>query len=294
MGSPALSSRQGTSEMLNGPGVPRSDTAEWRNVAASVAPVEAAASSATAPAPARKKKAKRDAGGDFEDESDDESQAEGFDEFDDEEASDDDDAPGGKRKRKGKPTAEAKAEMTKQRNRESTRSRSGVKTAVFQAFLLCRVNGTVDRDRWRDIVDDHIRVTLPQTPYRATNTHAAPEDVVIVGDRLMCHWKATTRGLADMGFDAEVSLDGLGRATFHKNKLRDVELSFDALSFTRQLQAFGLLDLGLIRAEDVAGDLPPAAQSSRPAAPVAAADATLPRAARWRALGAAPGACRRA
>ncbi|KAH8089991.1 hypothetical protein JL720_6287 [Aureococcus anophagefferens] len=384
-------------------------------LASQVAPVEAAASSATAPAPARKKKAKRDAGGDFEDESDDESQAEGFDEFDDEEASDDDDAPGGKRKRKGKPTAEAKAEMTKQRNREHARStrrrkkqyveqlkkqvaellakqqqlnaREGfgegahgapssprhqeqvrVKTAVLQAFLLCRVNGTVDRDRWRDIVDDHIRVTLPQTPYRATNvgekgphgarrlkgveslirdcvsvarlvdmirrragqllahrsrgepprdgdgaaarapspaslaarveiqTHAAPEDVVIVGDRLMCHWKATTRGLADMGFDAEVSLDGLGRATFHKNKLRDVELSFDALSFTRQLQAFGLLDLGLIRAEeDVAGDLPPAAQSSRPAPRAAATPA--PRRAprwRWRGAGAAPGACRRA
>ena len=55
----------------------------------------------------------------------------------------------------------------------------------------------------------------------------------------------------------------MARATFHKNKIRDIELSFDSLSWTRQLQALGMLDLGLIRAEDdVAGELPLSAQAS--------------------------------
>lgn len=305
----------------------------------------------------------------------------------------------------GDVSAEAKAELTRQRNREHARStrqrkkqyveqlkkqvadllakqqllnslesafgaelspkrveRNEGRKLLVAVFLNSRLTRVVDRDKWRQLVDDHFKATLPRTPFRCEphvspteqrhvppgarrlkgvdalvrdtlsvaemlsmirrrakllarrakptyntkissleeqqhdedgaraaqaaaaaaifetellrreNAAAAIElrctadaaDMVIVGDRLMAHWKITSCGLVDAGLESEVKVDGFAKATFYKNKLREVELTFDALSVTSQLLELNLIDLSLVRADSIVnGDLPATAAVSQ-------------------------------
>eukprot|EP00613_Pedinella_sp_CCMP2098_P062295 CAMPEP_0171985168 /NCGR_PEP_ID=MMETSP0993-20121228/274210_1 /TAXON_ID=483369 /ORGANISM="non described non described, Strain CCMP2098" /LENGTH=1370 /DNA_ID=CAMNT_0012638021 /DNA_START=189 /DNA_END=4302 /DNA_ORIENTATION=- len=67
--------------------------------------------------------------------------------------------------------------------------------------------------------------------------------VLVSGDKAMCHWKGGTCGLVACGFEAECTVEGLLRCTLDPatHKLSKAELTFDVLSFTRQLQRFGLV-----------------------------------------------------
>lgn len=297
----------------------------------------------------------------------------------------------------GDASAEAKAELTRQRNREHARStrqrkkqyveqlkkqvadllakqqllnslesasgtelspqrveRNEGRKLLVAVFLNSRLASVIDRDKWRELVDDHFKATLPRTPFRC-EPHVSPTeqrhvppgarrlkgvdalvrdtlsvaemvnmirrrakllarrakptcrtknssleekkhdedaasaaqaaaaaasenvllrresaaaaielrctadaaDMVIVGDRLMAHWKIASCGLVDAGLENEVKVDGFARVTFYKNKLREVELTFDALSVTTQLLELDLIDLSLVRADSIVnGDLP--------------------------------------
>lgn len=107
--------------------------------------------------------------------------------------------PKKKKKKKEEPTTEAKQEMTRLRNREharSTRKRKKeyvdylkhqvaellakqqqfsamqaetvsdkLRRETIETFLEYRYSN-VDREKWRRIVDDHIKISLPATPYR--------------------------------------------------------------------------------------------------------------------------------
>ena len=46
-------------------------------------------------------------------------------------------------------------------------------------------------------------------------------------------------------------MDGLAKAVFHKSKLREVDLVFDAQTVTRQLQERNLIDLSVVFADDL-------------------------------------------
>ena len=74
-------------------------------------------------------------------------------------------------------------------------------------------------------------------------------DILVSGDKLMCHWRLCSSGLKEGGFASEVMIDGMLKATFSKGKLTEMELTFDACAFLRQLQESSLLDLTLLLAD---------------------------------------------
>jgi len=54
-------------------------------------------------------------------------------------------------------------------------------------------------------------------------------DILVVGDRLMCHWATSTKGLVAAGFSSECSVDGMLKCTFNgKHKLLDMEIEVAA------------------------------------------------------------------
>merc|ERR1711988_471452 len=72
-------------------------------------------------------------------------------------------------------------------------------------------------------------------------------DILTAGDRLMCHWSLNTTNLIDAGFGAECSIDGMLKCIFSsKNTILNMELTYDVMSFTRQLQKFSLIDLSVV------------------------------------------------
>lgn len=74
-------------------------------------------------------------------------------------------------------------------------------------------------------------------------------DILVVGDRLMCHWATSTKGLVAAGFSSECSVDGMLKCTFNgKHKLLDMEITYDVMAFTRQLQTHSLIDLSVVSA----------------------------------------------
>mmetsp|Transcript_14295 Transcript_14295/g.23414 ORF Transcript_14295/g.23414 Transcript_14295/m.23414 type:complete len:585 (-) Transcript_14295:477-2231(-) len=79
--------------------------------------------------------------------------------------------------------------------------------------------------------------------------HVDASDILIVDDKTMCHWKLETKGLIGMGFDSEATVNGMLYCRFtNQHKICNMEMTFDVLSFTRQLTAHGLLDIPLIAA----------------------------------------------
>lgn len=73
--------------------------------------------------------------------------------------------------------------------------------------------------------------------------HVKASDIVVDGPRLMSHWVLSTCGLAEYkGFNGkECGIDGMLKCNFNdKHKLVSMELTFDVLSFARQLSNLGL------------------------------------------------------
>ena len=72
-------------------------------------------------------------------------------------------------------------------------------------------------------------------------------DILVVGDKLMCHWNAGTAGLVKCGYAREATIDGMLKCSFNdKHKLVDMELTYDVMAMTRQLQNYGLIDLSVL------------------------------------------------
>ena len=68
-----------------------------------------------------------------------------------------------------------------------------------------------------------------------------------VSDKLMCHWSTSTNGLVAAGFSSECSVDGMLKCTFNsKHKLLDMEITYDVMAFTRQMQHHSLIDLSVV------------------------------------------------
>merc|ERR1719181_523961 len=96
------------------------------------------------------------------------------------------------------------------------------------------------------------RQLKPQCPARKKINLAYgvdSSDILVANDQLMCHWRLCSSGLKEGGFPGEVMIDGMLKATFSKGKLTEIELTFDACAFLRQLQESQLLDLTLLLTE---------------------------------------------
>eukprot|EP00617_Octactis_speculum_P022562 CAMPEP_0185756092 /NCGR_PEP_ID=MMETSP1174-20130828/14537_1 /TAXON_ID=35687 /ORGANISM="Dictyocha speculum, Strain CCMP1381" /LENGTH=918 /DNA_ID=CAMNT_0028434901 /DNA_START=107 /DNA_END=2863 /DNA_ORIENTATION=+ len=93
-----------------------------------------------------------------------------------------------------------------------------------------------------------------------------PGDILCVGDRLMCSWNSSTSGLKAAGFENECGVDGMLRCSFSsKHKLVDMEITYDVMAFTRQLQQHSLIDLSVITPKSAvsrSGSMPNLARSS--------------------------------
>lgn len=75
-----------------------------------------------------------------------------------------------------------------------------------------------------------------------------PSDILVVGEKLMCHWKLTSKGLVSCGLASECCVDGMMKCVFNSNnKLVDMELTYDVMAFTRQLQQSSLVDWSVIQ-----------------------------------------------
>mmetsp|Transcript_658 Transcript_658/g.2048 ORF Transcript_658/g.2048 Transcript_658/m.2048 type:complete len:513 (-) Transcript_658:203-1741(-) len=104
-----------------------------------------------------------------------------------------------------------------------------------------------------ELVQDTASITLMVDKIRTLaqmRTLAAPtgqdcalrykvDDVLCVGDKLMCHWTLSTEGLLH-----ECSVDGMMKCSFSaENKLESMELTYDVMALARQLQSYSFVDL---------------------------------------------------
>mmetsp|Transcript_100509 Transcript_100509/g.287825 ORF Transcript_100509/g.287825 Transcript_100509/m.287825 type:complete len:780 (+) Transcript_100509:179-2518(+) len=94
------------------------------------------------------------------------------------------------------------------------------------------------------------RVRQQKPDYRRSVTmsyNVDSSDILVVSDKLMCHWSTSTNGLVAAGFSSECSVDGMLKCTFNsKHKLLDMEITYDVMAFTRQMQQHSLIDLSVV------------------------------------------------
>jgi len=76
--------------------------------------------------------------------------------------------------------------------------------------------------------------------------HADASEILIAEDKATCHWVLSTQGLTQSGFPSEASVDGMLFCRFTgKHKISSLEMTFDALHFSDQLVALGLIDAAI-------------------------------------------------
>jgi len=69
-----------------------------------------------------------------------------------------------------------------------------------------------------------------------------PDDILVIGEKAMCHWSLTTEGLPRYGFAKEAHVDGMLHCEFTQdNKIASMEMTFDVNSFAKQIASNGLL-----------------------------------------------------
>lgn len=73
------------------------------------------------------------------------------------------------------------------------------------------------------------------------NFRADPSEMLVVDEKLMCHWQLRSRGLRSAGFPNECFVDGMMKCKFNGNKLISCEIFNEISSFTQQLQNFSLV-----------------------------------------------------
>lgn len=69
-----------------------------------------------------------------------------------------------------------------------------------------------------------------------------PSEMMLYGEKLMCHWTLATTGLQVAGFPEEIEVEGMMKAVFNRScRLVDVDLIYDVTALTKALQAYSLL-----------------------------------------------------
>jgi hypothetical protein len=110
------------------------------------------------------------------------------------------------------------------------------------------------------MISGRVRAQKPKLPTKQTrigiNYTVDSSDVLLVGERLMCHWTMSTSGLVRAGFESECTVDGMLKCSFNtRHKLTEMEITYDVMAFTRQLQKCSLIDLSVIFQQSLRGPM---------------------------------------
>mmetsp|Transcript_28045 Transcript_28045/g.38427 ORF Transcript_28045/g.38427 Transcript_28045/m.38427 type:complete len:707 (-) Transcript_28045:308-2428(-) len=95
-----------------------------------------------------------------------------------------------------------------------------------------------------DMIRSQAMIQRPDFHQRITMTYRIePQDLLASGDRVMCHWIATTTGLVAAGFPKECLIDGMLKCKFNAmQKILSMNITYDVISLSKQLEAYSLID----------------------------------------------------
>ena len=126
--------------------------------------------------------------------------------------------------------------------------------------VQCLIQDTSSIAAMLDMISGRVCAQKPKLPAKhcriGLNYTVDSSDILLVGERLMCHWTLSTSGLLRAGFDSECIVDGMLKCSFNtRHKLLEMEITYDAMAFTRQMQQHSLIDLSVIFQHSLRGPI---------------------------------------